>query len=120
MVEDDRTTGEDPTTRGPARQPTKTAVTSALRLFEWIDRFAVSHGSQDLDQSELDELWIAIDTTLGIVSMGEVGYHRMTDLIERLDSARGAGGTLDFDTAARYVGPVIARLSSELENWPAW
>jgi hypothetical protein len=117
MVDEEPRTDKDPTTNGPFRQPTKVAVTSALHLFEWIVQFALSHESQDLDQSELDELWAAIDTTLGVVKMGEVGYRRMTDLIEKVDSAREAGGMLDFETAARYVGPVIARLSSELDNW---
>ena len=120
MMNEDPTRDEDPTREGPSRSPTRIEVTSALRLLEWVVEFAENHGSQSLDQSDLDELWIAVDTTLGIIRMGQVGYRRMTDLFNRLDQVRGTGGTLDFDTAARYVGPVIARLSSELENWPPW
>ena len=49
--------------------------------------------------------------------MGEVGYRRMTELHDRVDPARGAGGAIDFETAARYVGPIIVRLSSEIDDW---
>jgi|SRR5215467_9194005 len=118
MMSEDPTRDEDPTREGPPGPPTRVEVTSALRLFEWIVQFAESHGSQRLDQSELYELWIAAGTTLSIVKMGEVGYRRMNDLMDKLDPGHETGATLDFDTAARYVGPVIARLSSELENWP--
>lgn len=116
MVNEDPATDKDSGMGGPSRQPTRTQVTSALNLFVWIEQFAVGHGVDNLDQSELDELWNAVDTALGLIGEGEVGYRRMMDLLERVDLARGSGGSLDFDVAARFVGPVIARLRSEVEN----
>jgi|SRR5215472_2485561 len=118
MVEDDPTTDEGSAAQGPIRQPSRADLRAALNLFEWVERFAENHGSEELDESELDELWTAIDTILGTIDMGQVGHKRMNDLINRLDSARGAAGKLDFLSAARCLGPVIARLKADLEEWP--
>jgi hypothetical protein len=102
-----------------SRRPTKIEVTSAHNLFEWIARYAESHPSQELDESELGELWTATDTALGVIEMGELGSRRLHDLLQAVDLARGSGGALDFGTAARYAGPVVARLASQLEHWPS-